>query len=207
MNAKSDNKPDLEAVLDEFASLSGPPDAATLNAFIADHPQFERELIEFATDWVATDAARHRQPVTAALVDSIVNRTMSRVQSMMDEADRSPEIVDLAADIKAAGHDLESFQRAVGIDRTILDGLIDRLVIPATLPARLVTMAAAALKRSADQFREYVLIPPRLAAANKSRGRPSATQAEFQIFVRDSGLPEEDRTRWLAEPPDPKLAA
>lgn len=207
MNAKTDRKPDLDAVLDEFASLSGPPDAATLHAFIEDHPEFERELIEFATDWVATDAARHRQPVEQELVDSIVNRTMSRVQSIMDAAERAPELVDLAADIRAAGHDFESFQRAVGIDGSILDSLIGRLIVPATLPARLIAAAAAALKRTADEFRKYVLMPPQLAAAHKARGRPSAKQAEFAVFVRDSDLPDPEKSRWLAEPPDPKLAA
>lgn len=207
MKAKNDRTSDLDAVLDEFASLSGPPDAATLRAFIEDHPEFERELIEFATDWVATDAARHRQPVTPELIDSIVNRTMSRVQSIMDAAERAPELIDLATDIRAAGHDFESFQRAVGIDRSILDGLISRLIKPATLPARLVAAVADALKRSADEFRGYVLIPPRLAAVHKSRGRPTAKQADFQVFVRDSDLPDADKSRWLVEPPDPKLAA
>jgi hypothetical protein len=205
MTAKMNRKPDIDAVLDEFASLSGPPDAATLRAFVAKYPEFESELIEFATDWVAMDASRTGKPVAAEFVDSIVNRTMSRVQSLMDEAERPAKLVDLAVDIRAAGHDFETYQRAVGIDRSILDGLIAHLVNPATLPAKLVAKASEALKRTTDEFRTYVRMPPQLAAANRSRGRPSAKQADFAVLVRDSGLPDEDKARWLAEPPDPEL--
>lgn len=207
MTTKPNRKPDRDAALDEFASLSGPPDAATLRAYVRKYPEFESELIEFASDWVATDIARIREPITSEVVDSIVNRTMSCVQSLMDAAERPAKLVDLAADIRGAGHDFDSFERAVGIDRLILDCLIARLINPATLPARLVSSAADALKRTADEFREYVRMPPQLAAANRSRGRPSAKQADFQMLVKDSGLPESEKSRWLAEPPDPKLAA
>ena len=204
---KSTRKPDLDAVLDEFASLSGPPDAATLRSFVNNYPEFERELIEFATDWIATDALRSKQPITAETVDSIVNRTMSRVEAIMDAEERPKKLVDLAADIRAAGYDFQSFQRTVNIDRSILDCLIDRLVNPATLPARLVAAVSDALKRTADEFRDYVRLPPQLASAHKSRGRPRARQVEFPSLVENSDLPDAEKERWLAEPPDPKLAA
>jgi len=201
------SKPDLDTVLDEFASLSGPPDAATLRSFVNNYPEFERELIEFATDWIATDAFRTKQPITAETVDSIVNRTMSRIQAIMDAEERPKQLVDLAVDIRAAGYDFQSFQRTINIDRSILDCLIDRLVSPATIPARLVAAASDALKRTADEFRDYVRLPPQLASANKSRGRPRAVQVDFSMLVQESDLPDTDKTRWLAEPPDPKLAA
>ncbi|APG12018.1 hypothetical protein BKD09_27145 [Bradyrhizobium japonicum] len=204
---KPTSKPDLDTVLDEFASLSGPPDVATLRFFVNHYPEFERELIEFATHWIATDALRSKQPITAETVDSIVNRTMSRVQAIMDAEERPKKLVDLAADIRAAGYDFQSFQRTVNIDRSILDCLIDRLVNPPTLPARLVEAVSDALKRTADDFRDYVRLPPALASANKSRGRPRAVQVDFSMLVRDSDLPDTDKTRWLGEAPDPKLAA
>jgi len=206
MTAKPNRKADLDAVLDEFASLSNAPDAATLRAFIDKYPEFRRELVEFATDWIATQAARNRRPVTREAVDSIVNRTMSRVQSLLDAAERPAKIADLGADIRASGHDFESFQRTVGIDRSILDCLVDRLVKPATLPARLVASVADALKRTADEFRDYARMPPQLAAAaNKSPGRPRATQVDFSLLVEDSDLPPPDKARWLAEPADSVL--
>jgi hypothetical protein len=205
MTAKPNRKPDLDAVLDEFASLAGPPDAETLRAFIEEYPEFKRELVEYATDWIATDAARNRAPVTAEVLDGIVGRTMSRVQSLLDAAERPAKIVDLAADIHASGHDFDSFQRTVGIDGMMLDCVIARLVKPWTLPAKLVASAADALKRSADEFRDYVRMPPQLAAANKSRSRPQATQVDFRTLVADSDLPAPDKARWLVEPPDPAL--
>ena len=205
MTAKQNRKPDLDTVLDEFACLSGPPDVETLRAWVGKYPQFEAELVEFATDWVATDAARTELPVTTDAVSGIVNRTMSRVQALLDAAERPAKIADLATDIRASGHDFESFQRAVGIDRSMLDSLIDRLVKPPTLPARLVASVADALKRAADEFRDYVRLPPRLAAASKARSRPRATQVDFSMLVEELELSKPDKDRWLAEPPDPAL--
>jgi hypothetical protein len=93
-----------------------------------------------------------KQPITAETVDSIVNRTTSRVQ--VDAEARPKMLVDLAADIRAAGYDFQSFERTIKIDRSILDCLIDRLVNPATLPARLVAAVSDALMRTADEFRD-----------------------------------------------------
>jgi hypothetical protein len=205
MTAKQNRKPDLEAVLDEFAGLPGPPDAATLRAWTKDYPEFAHELIQFATDWVEMDTASAGHPVTAEEVDSVVNRTMSRVQAVLDAAERPELLTDLAADIRAAGHDFESFERSVGIDRSILDSLIARAAKPRTMPGLLVRSAAAALNRPLDRVRDYLRLPPQLAAAHKSRSRPAQTQVDFAMLVRDSKLPDPEKARWLEEPPDPAL--
>ena len=58
MTATANRRPQLEEVLDEFAGLSSPPDAVTLCAWTKEYPEYARELVAFATDWVAMDAAR-----------------------------------------------------------------------------------------------------------------------------------------------------
>lgn len=205
MTAKANRKPQLDEVLDELSGLSGPPDAATLRAWTKEYPEYARELVAFATDWVAMDAARVEREVTAEDVDVVVNRTMSRVQAVLDAAERPETLTDLADDIVAAGHDFDSFQRSVGIDRSILDSLVMRLAKPATLPALLVRLVAGALNRPLDVLRGYFRLPAQLAGAHKSRTRPAPTQVDFAMLVQHSQLSEPEKDRWLKEPPDPGL--
>lgn len=205
MTANSNRKPQLEEVLDEFSGLSSSPDAATLRTWTKEYPEYARELVAFATDWVAMDAARVERVVTAEDVDVVVNRTMSRVQAALDAAERPETLTDLAADIVAAGHDFDSFQRTVGIDRSMLDCLIMRLTKPATLPALLVRLVAGALNRPLDALRGYFRLPAQLAAAHRSRTRPAPTQVDFAMLVQHSQLSEPEKDRWLKEPPDPGL--
>jgi hypothetical protein len=205
MTSNANRKPQLDEVLDEFAGLSSPPDAATLRAWTKEYPEFARELVAFATDWVAMDAARVDCAVTAEDVDVVVNRTMSRVQAVLDAAERPETLTDLAADIVAAGHDFDSFQRSVGIDRSMLDSLVMRLAKPATLPALLVRLVADVLNRPLDALRGYFRLPAQLAGAHKSRTRPVPTQVDFAMLVQHSQLSEPEKDRWLKEPPDPGL--
>jgi hypothetical protein len=205
MTASSNRKLQLDEVLDEFAGLSSPPDAATLREWTKEYPEYARELVAFATDWVAMDAARVDRVVTSDDVDVVVNRTMSRVQAVLDAAERPEALTDLGADIVAAGHDFESFQRSVGIDRSMLDSLVMRLAKPATLPALLVRLVADALNRPLDSLRGYFRLPAQLAGAHKSRTRPVPTQVDFAMLVQHSQLSDMEKDRWLKEPPDPGL--
>ena len=45
---------------------------------------------------------------------------------ILASAERPATITDLAAEIRASGHDFDSFQRTVGIDRSLLDSLVYR---------------------------------------------------------------------------------
>jgi hypothetical protein len=205
MTTNQNRRPALDGVLADIAAAPSPPDAQILRAWTAKYPEFATEIVDFATDWVEMEAARPEHSVTSEDVDLVVNRTMSRVQAMLDAAERPDMLTDLAADIRAAGHDLDSFQRAVGIDRSILDCLIARLVKPVTVPAQLVRALADALNRSIDRVRDYQRLPPQQVAAYKSRKRPEIKQADFAVLVQHSQLSEVEKTRWLAEAPDPIL--
>lgn len=205
MTAMPSRKPDLDDVLDEFAALASQPDAATLRAWKDAYPQFARELSDFATDWIAMDVAAPRRIIQAEDVNRVVNRTMSRVQTMLDDTARAEPLTDLSAAIRAAGHDFESFERAIGIDRSMLDSLIMRLAKPATLPALLIRLAAEALNRPLDALRDFFRLGPQLAGAHKSRNRPAPTQVDFAMLVRHSQLSKPEQDRWLSEPPDPGL--
>ncbi len=205
MTADPVNNPALDDVLAEIAAAPAPPDGSTLRALTTKYPAFKREIIEFATDWVAIEAARSEQPVSGEDVDIVVNRTMSRVQALLHEEDRPVTVKDLMGDIHAAGHDIDSFERAIGIDRSIMNCLIGRLIKPSTLPVRLITDMGDVLNRSVYAVRDYLRLPPQAVGAYRHRNRPEPKQADFAMVVQHSTLPHPEKEKWLAEAPDPEL--
>ena len=197
--------PPLDEVLNEIATAPTPPDAKTVRAWTAKYPAFANAIVDFVTDWIEMDLVPTDLPPSEEAVDAAVSRTMSRVQILLDEANRAAPLTDLAHDIRSAGHDFTSFERTVGIDRSILDCLISRLVSPATIPGRLIQSVAAALNRSEDHIRDYLRRPLQMSAAFKARRRPAPRQADFGDIVRSSQLTDADKASWLAEPPDPAM--
>ena len=195
----------LNEVLDEIATAPIPPDAKCLRAWTTKYPVFANAIVDFVTDWIEMDLMPAELPPSEEAIDAAVSRTMSRVQMLLDEADRTAPLTDLAHGIRAAGHDFASFERTVGIDRSILDCLISRLVKPATIPGRLIESIAAVLNRSVDHIRDYLRLPLQTSAAFKAKRRPVPRQADFGDIVRGSQLADADKSRWLAEPPDPVM--
>ena len=205
MTTNATPNPSLDDVLAEIAASPAVPNAQQLRHWISQYPEFAAEIIDFATDWVEMESSEAASEATEEEVNSIVNRTMSRVQQLLDEAERSDSMQDLGAEIRAAGHDLDSFQRAVGIDRSILTCLMERMVRPAGIPLPLVEALAQALNRSVEQVRTYLALPPQPSAAYRSRRQPVSKQADFSKLVEHAELSDTDKARWLAEPSDPAL--
>lgn len=205
MTTNRSRKPSLDEVLEAIAANSEPPRPAELRIWIDQHPQFKVEIINFATDWVEMEASKVSHEVTQEDVNVVVNRTMSRVQQELHTAQRSASITDLSAEIKAAGYDIDSFQRAIGIDRSILSCLISRLIRPATLPFTLVRGIAEALHRELEAVRTYFRLPPLAQEAYKSRSKPTVKQVDFGMLLDTAELSGADQARWRAEAPDPAL--
>jgi len=204
MSSDSNRKPTLDDVLGEIAASDMAPDARTLRTWMTKYPEYKREIIDFATDWVAMDAWLNNDAITAEDVDLVVNRTMSRVQTML-AAERPATIKDLFKDAKSAGHDTDSLQRTLGIDRTIMTSLAARLVAPATVPLRLIETLAQTLDRTMEAVRVYLRMPPTSLVASRSLTRPQLQQRDFATFVKSSLLSNEEKERWLEEAPDPAL--
>lgn len=210
MTASQTDRPTLDDVLAQIAAAQNPPNAQDLRAWTSKYPEFAQEIIDFATDFVALDAERSARAVTEDVVteddvELVVNRTMSRIQTLLDEQDNSKPITDLPSAIRASGFDVETLQNAIDVDRSIMDCLISRLVAPATVPARLVRDLAVNLRRTTEQIRSYFRLPPQMAGAYKARNRPETRQVNFAMLVEHSQLPQEKKARWLAESPDPGL--
>jgi hypothetical protein len=205
MIASSGRRASLDDVLARLAALPAPPDARQLRGWMSQYPEHKASIVTFVTDWIEMEAAKVSHEVTTDDINLVVNRTMSRVQQLLDEGKRPAAIENLATDIVAAGHDLDSFQRAVGIDRSMLTALIERMVRPATVPLRLVTTMADALRRSIEHVRAYLRLPPQPSAAYKARKRPEPRQVDFSFLVDYAELSDSDKASWRAEAPDPAL--
>lgn len=205
MTTKTERQHSLDDVLTEIRALGTPPAGDALRAWFNRYPAFKKDIIDYVTAWVDVESRAHLPDPAPEVVNRVVSRTMSRVQQLLDEADREQRIHDLSAEITAAGHSAESFQRLLGIDLSILTSLAARLVRPATIPARLVREIADALHRQIDAVRDYLRQPPQLATAHKAKKRPTARQVEFSYLVEHAQLPEDDKRKWLAEEPDPVL--
>ncbi|WP_028133521.1 hypothetical protein [Bradyrhizobium japonicum] len=202
---KIEPKPDLDDVLTELGTLGKPPTGDGLRIWLDRYPTFRSEIIRYVTAWIDVETRSDSPEPAPEAVNRVVSRTMSRVQQLLDEADRQQTIHDLSAEITRAGHSLESFQRTLGIDQSILASLAARLVRPATIPARLVREIAAALHRQLDGVREFFRLPPQMATAHKARKRPTAKQVDFAYLVEHAELPEPEKKQWLSEEPDPVL--
>jgi len=205
MTTNLDRKTDLDDVLAEIAAAAVPPSAKALRIWTNKYPEFAPAIIDFVTDWIATDALRSAHTASDDEVDLVVNRTMSRVQMMLEEAERSAELTDLVADMGKVGHDLNSFQRAIGLDRTLVDSLVSRVIKPSTVPAEIVQRIASALRRRIDSVRTYLRLGPQLLAAYKSRIQPTVNQVDFSYLVQHAELPDDEKARLLAAPIDPHL--
>ncbi|MCA1373570.1 MULTISPECIES: hypothetical protein [unclassified Bradyrhizobium] len=205
MITKTELQHSLDDVLTEIRALGTPPSGDALRAWLNLYPAFKRDIIAYVTAWVDVETRAETAEPAPEEINRVVSRTMSRVQQLLDEADRQRSIHDLSAEIATAGHSLESFQRLLCIDSSILTSLAARLVRPATIPARLVREIAEALHRQRDAVRDYFRLPPLLATAHKARKRPTAKQVDFAYLIEHATLPEPDKKQWLAEQPDPVL--
>lgn len=190
----------LDSILNEIASSSTTPDAAQLREWIAKYPDFKSEIIDFVTDLIEMEAAaRTSIEATQEDVDLVVNRTMSRVQQMLFDEKSTKPLTDLMTEINSSGHDFESFQRTVGIDRSILSCLAAHLITPATIPRRLKELIATTLHRPLASVEEFLQMPPVIAAAYKSKRRPQTTQVDFKTILDDADLPDIEKDRWRRE--------
>jgi hypothetical protein len=205
MTIKTEQQHSLDDVLTAIRALGTPPADDRLREWMHRYPAFRKDIVEYVTAWIDIETRAASPDPAPEVVDRVVSRTMSRVVQLLDEADHPRAMHDLSAEIIAAGYSIDSFQRVLCIDNSILTSLIARLVRPATIPARLVRDIAEALRRQADAVRDYFRLPPRLAAAHKARKQPTARQVDFAYLVERAALPEVEKKKWLAEKPDPVL--
>jgi hypothetical protein len=202
----SNQTPELEEVLAQLTTLNAPPSADALRLWLSRFPQYRHEIIDLVTDWTTIAALDTGEVPSADDVDQIVNRTMSHIQRLMDTPDRLGEIHDLLTDIQLAGFDIGVFEREIGVDRSILTCMAERLIKPSTVPLQLINIVAAALRRTTGAVRHFFLRPPEVAAAYKARRSPKPQQVDFHSLVAHADLSDQQKAKWLAAQPDSELS-
>lgn len=185
--------PDVYQVVGAFAAAQDarPDDHTILRQWTRRFPQFSDDLIAFGYA---------RATLGWSLSDPIESETDQTAPA------KAP-ISDLVKEAAARGLSVPALMQAVGLDRTILGSLDQRLLDAASLPRSLMARVGAALDRSIDEVAAYLRQPPRLAASAHykahqapslvAESRPKKTFAE--ALRSASTLSESDRAYWQAE--------
>jgi len=206
-------------VLDAFGAAAAWPTEELLREWVKRYPQFERDLVEFATLWAAT-ANLPEDEMDRQLEDSIVNRVMSRVQTMDRELeDDAPAGVPAAYASALCVSDavclrIESLEQALRergvsgewtrtleIDDSIFVLMEEHMISP-PVPRRLLDTFAKVLGVQVEAFRAWLFQDPAPQYAWYAIKTPTIERWSFQMAVEKSSLPDTLKRQWLAESVD-----
>ncbi|MGO4551228.1 hypothetical protein AB4059_09000 [Lysobacter sp. 2RAF19] len=209
------NKMTRDEVLDAFGAAVAWPTEALVRAWAKKYPEYERDLVDFATAWAAT-VGFPLEALDPQREDEIVNRTMSRVQMLVreqDEATQAPppvavavaanrlQIDSLEQALRAHGV-TSSWIEALGIDEFILALLEEHMIAP-PVPRRLLDALSRPLGVHIEVVRAWLFqdsIPQMVSYSTK---KPAFERWTFQQAVQQSSLPDALKQQWLRETSDP----
>lgn len=204
------NKLTLEEVLDVFASAADRPSEALVREWIGNYPEFEREIVDFATEWAATELATADATLEVELEDLLVTRTMSHIQQVAYQlssqapgepnAQATAQIQRVEAAYQARAKQPSLLAR-LGIDETML-ALFEEHMISPPVPRRLLEAWSSALSLGAEGVEAvsaWLFRPNRPAMASYASKAPDFTPWTFQQAVENSTLPDEAKQQWLRE--------
>ena len=202
----------LENVLDELAAAAERPSAALVAEWTGKYPQFEREIVDFAVQWAASELVTADTQLDVEIEDRLVARTMSHVQKVAHQlsAQASGEPYALAAAqiqrVEAAYRaraSQPSFLAALGIDETMLALFEEHMILP-PVPRRLLDAWSSALSLGAEGMEAVSAwifqSNHRPAMASRASKTPEFTPWTFQQAVENSTLSDEAKQQWLREP-------
>jgi hypothetical protein len=201
--------PTLDDVLNEFVAAYEKPTTKALESWAARYPQFRNELIDFAASWMEQLVLPPSPELSAEEEKLLVDRAMSHVQNVVFKRAQSEAtqteyraIASLTGEAKRAGMNGQEFAKACGLDLALVAKLNNRQIKPRSIPARLISLIARLLERTAEAVGEYLALPP-LALAGRtflSRGKPQTSgQQSFADAVRSSSLSDAEKARWIDE--------
>ena len=214
-----------DEVLDAFGAAAWPT-KKLLREWVKRYPQFERDLVEFATLWAVT-ANLQEDEMDSELEDSIVNRVMSRVQKLNRELEdeQSAALPTAYASAAAARAALcvsdavclriESLEQALRergvlgewahtleIDDSIFVLMEEHMISP-PVPRRLLDTFSKVLGVQVEEFRAWLFQDPAPQYAWYATKTPTIERWSFQMAVEKSSLPDPLKKQWLAESVDP----
>ncbi|HEX8223377.1 MAG TPA: hypothetical protein VF605_06140 [Allosphingosinicella sp.] len=183
---------ELDDILFELAA-TGRLEPEEVKATIARHPQFAREICEFAIDWVEADALRSPEN-SARAADTAATFEADLARFWAEEAaeDVDPFNGVERSQLRAVASDCE-------IDVTILMQLRRRLIEAATIPLTLVERLAQGLRTTPKLFLNFLEGPPAAAAADfkSPSGAPRVGEKlSFSEAIESSPMDEALKAKW-----------
>jgi hypothetical protein len=191
--------PDLDEVLEAFASEPSPDDAI-LTRYARRYPQFALALVDLAHELrLATAAEDEDSTPDSTWQEASWRKFKSSATSI--STDSPSMIVDPFAGLTPTR--LAAIRSELQIPSTVLNGFRDRLVLAATVPRRFTAHLAAALNTTFDHFEAFLALPPRLnqAASYKADATPrvSDDKITFALLLEQAMIPPERRRDLLDE--------
>lgn len=183
---------ELDDILFELAATER-LDPEEVKATIERHPQFAREILEFAMDWVEADALR-RPEISDRAADTPASLEADLASFWAGEVAQDADPFDgmERSQLRAVASDCE-------IDVTILMQLRRRLIEAATIPLTLVERLAEGLRTTPKLFLNFLEGPPTAAAADyrSPGGAPRVGEKiSFSDAIESSPMDEALKARW-----------
>jgi hypothetical protein len=192
------------------------PDAALVDAFARQYPEYANALTEFAID-LAVDALQFGDeefdiPVDNGTVSPAVARAMSNFQNRLFER-RSERTADSQARTSAPAanpfafldrEEIRALAPRIYANAVFVSKLRDRLIDFDTIPPRYVRHVAEEMPEELETLTTHLSAEAEVRQSQalqfyKAEGKPSAVQRQtFEAAVRSSGLSSEQQSKLLA---------
>ncbi|MBA2079628.1 hypothetical protein [Rhodanobacter sp. PCA2] len=198
-------------VLGAFAAAADRPSKALVDEWTEKYPQFEKEIVDFALEWVATVLVGS-EPLAAEEEDHLVSNTMSHLQRVSQNQDH---VAAAPAPVRSAGATRDQIQRveaafrargpqavwtkSLGIDESILALFEEHMILP-PVPQRLLNVFSSALNESVEAVSAWLFQSNRRVVLARSAAKaPTRTHWTFKQAVENSTLSDEAKQQWLRE--------
>jgi hypothetical protein len=181
------------------------PDAALVDAFARQYPEYANALTEFAIDLADI-------PVDNGTVSPAVARAMSNFQNRLFER-RSERTADSQARTSAPAanpfafldrEEIRALAPRIYANAVFVSKLRDRLIDFDTIPPRYVRHVAEEMPEELETLTTHLSAAAEVRQSQalqfyKAEGKPSAVQRQtFEAAVRSSGLSSEQQSKLLA---------
>jgi hypothetical protein len=209
LNTQSAENDDINLILAAYSDAAERPEGTQVTEWVQKYPQYARRLMSFATynHTIGCDDARLADDPAAearfAARANVVRERMMAAQGVTGYATARVPFASLLEAAKGLGLNAPTLARQLNVSPLEVIKLNQRMYQAATLPRKLVTDLADALRVSFTEMAAYLRQPATLSAqvSYKADAAPQiAAQEAFSTAVSASrNLTDAQKAVWLAE--------